>query len=82
MAAGLPLACADIAPLKEVAGDCAVYFPPDDEELLLDALERIVFDEPERSRLAREGPARASEFTWEAAARSTLEVLESVLRAS
>ncbi|MEO8024943.1 MAG: glycosyltransferase family 1 protein [Bryobacteraceae bacterium] len=76
IAAGLPLACSDIAPLKEVAADCAVYFPPEDDELMLDALERIVFDEPERARLAREGPDRAASFTWDRAARETLAVLE------
>jgi glycosyltransferase involved in cell wall biosynthesis len=74
ISAGIPLACSDIPPLKEVAGDCAVYFPPDDEELMLDALERIVFDQPERERLIREGPARAAGFTWDLAARLTLSV--------
>ncbi len=76
IAAGLPLACSDIPPLKEVGGDCAVYFPPDDEELMLDALERIAFDEPERARLMREGPARAAGFSWDLAARLTLAALE------
>jgi len=75
IAAGLPLACSDIAVLKEVAANCAVYFPPEDEELMLDALERVAFDKPERDRLARAGPERAAGFTWDLAARSTLAVL-------
>ncbi len=78
MAAGIPMACSNIPPLKEVAGDCAVYFPPEDEELMLDALERIAFDEAERARLTREGPERAAGFSWDLAARSTLAVFENV----
>ena len=82
IAAGIPLACADIPPLKEVAADCAIYFPPEDDELMLDALERVAFDGPERGRLTREGPARAVGFTWDLAARSTIDVFESVLAKS
>lgn len=70
LAAGVPVACSDIPPLREVAGEAVLYFPPGAPEL-----ERICFDEELRSQLASEGPRRAARFTWEASARRTLDVI-------
>jgi glycosyltransferase involved in cell wall biosynthesis len=75
MAAGIPVACSDIAPLREVGGDAVLFFDPQDEDAIADALDRIVTDESLRVRLAKAGPARAREFSWERAARETLEAL-------
>lgn len=75
MAAGIPVACSDIPPLHEVAGDAALFFDPLSEDDLFSALDRIVTDEPLRTRLAQAGPRRARQFTWERAAEQTLAVL-------
>jgi len=75
MAAGLPVACSDIPPLREVAGDAALYFDPLDEAALANALDRITVDADLRARLAKVGPERARPFTWERAAEQTLHVL-------
>lgn len=79
LAAGIPTACSDIPPLREIAGDAAgdaaLFFDPLDEAAIAAALERIVCDEELRRRLAEAGPARAHGFTWERTARETLDVL-------
>jgi glycosyltransferase involved in cell wall biosynthesis len=75
IAAGIPVACSDIAPLREVAGDAALFFDPTNEDAIASALDRIVTDAPLRARLAQAGPERAREFSWERAARETLEAL-------
>jgi glycosyltransferase involved in cell wall biosynthesis len=75
MAAGVPLLCSDIPPLREVAGDCALYFGPSDEDALARGLTRIVSDEGLRTNLRIQGRQRARTFTWERAARGTLDVL-------
>lgn len=75
MAAAIPVACADIPPLREVAGEGVLYFDPLDEDAMVTALDRIASDEPLRGKLAAAGPARARQFTWERAAESTLGVL-------
>jgi glycosyltransferase involved in cell wall biosynthesis len=72
MAAGIPTACSDIPPLREVAGEAALFFDPLDEEAIGAALDCVVTDEATRSRLAEAGPARAREFTWEKTASATL----------
>lgn len=73
MAAGVPLACSEIPPFREIAGGCGIpMFDPFDEDAILAALRRLLESPPDINR-ARE---RARGFTWEAAARSTLAVLE------
>ncbi|HEV2199787.1 MAG TPA: glycosyltransferase family 1 protein [Bryobacteraceae bacterium] len=75
MAAGVPVACSDTPPLREVAGDTALYFDPLDEDALASALTRIAYDGPLRAKLSRIGRERARGFAWERAARQTLDVL-------
>ena len=75
LAAGIPAACSDIPPLREVAGDAALFFDPLDENAIGDAIERVMVDSTLRERLAHAGPERARPFTWERCAQQTLEVL-------
>ena len=74
MACGCPVVCSDIGPLREVAGDCALYFPPGDLEQLCRRLEQISCDQALRRRMIEAGLASAAKYTWEAAARRMLEV--------
>ncbi len=71
MAAGIPVACSDIPPLREIAGDTVIYFDPDDNVSMSGALRQVVEDSS-RVEAAR---ARAAEFSWEKCARETLAVL-------
>jgi glycosyltransferase involved in cell wall biosynthesis len=75
MAAGIPVACSDIPPLREVAGDTALFFDPLNEDAIAGALDRITTDAGLRARLTEAGPERAREFTWERAARESLAAL-------
>ncbi len=75
MAAGIPVACSDIPPLREVAGDAALFFDPLDEDAIAGVLERVVNDAPLRTQLTQAGPRRAQLFSWERTARETLAAL-------
>jgi glycosyltransferase involved in cell wall biosynthesis len=75
LAAGIPVACSSIPPIKEVAGDAALFFDPLSEESIGEALDRILNDQPLRARLMKAGPERALPFTWRRAAEETLQVL-------
>lgn len=75
MAAGIPVACSDIPPLREVAGDAVLYFDPLDEAAMSAALDRITCDQKLRSAQAREGPDHARPFTWQRTAEKTLAAL-------
>jgi len=79
MAAGIPVACADIPALREVAGsgveEAALFFDPLDEDSLAAALDRITTDAELRMRLAAAGPERARPYTWRRTAEKTLAAL-------
>jgi len=72
MAAGIPVACSDIPPLREVAGEAALFFDPANEDAIATALDRITTDVTLRAQLEQSGPERARAFSWERAARETL----------
>jgi glycosyltransferase involved in cell wall biosynthesis len=75
MAAGIPVACSDLPPLREVAGDAALFFDPTDDDAVAAGLERIASDETLRGELAKSGPSRARGFSWDRTAELTLRVV-------
>jgi|SRR5215207_5144523 len=71
MARGVPVACSDRSSLPEVAGHAALLFDPEDVSAIRQAIERLLTDEPLRSRLAAAGRERAAAFTWRRTAELT-----------
>jgi len=72
LACGIPCTCSDIPPLREIAGDAALFFDPSDEQAIRSAMLRLIEDSGLREELAVRGPQRAQRFTWEDAAVRTL----------
>jgi len=64
MGLGLPVVCTDLPVLREVAGEAALYFRPDDEEDLARQLERVLTAGELRAALGRRAHARAASFSW------------------
>jgi glycosyltransferase involved in cell wall biosynthesis len=79
LAAGIPSACSSIEPLKTLAGGAAEMFDPSDPEAMARAMARVTDDETLRAHIADAGPRQAAKYSWEAAARGTLEALRSVI---
>ena len=79
MACGIPVVAADVSSLPEIAGEAGVLAPPDSPEAFADAFSRVVKDAGLRKDLARKGLERARRFSWETAARETLEVYRQAL---
>ncbi|HEV8687544.1 MAG TPA: glycosyltransferase family 1 protein [Gaiellaceae bacterium] len=73
MASGTPVVAAPDEALQEVAGDAAVFAPPEE---LAAGVERALAD---RARLIAAGLERARRFTWEETARRTLRVYRELL---
>ncbi|QEC46261.1 glycosyltransferase family 4 protein [Baekduia soli] len=82
MQRGRPLACSGRSALGEVVGDAALLVDPDDVGSIAAAMGRLLDDEALRDDLGRRGPARASEFTWEATAQATVESYRRALHAA
>jgi len=82
MACGTPVVCSDRSSLPEVAGDAALLVDPVDVAALADALLRLLEDTALREHLTERAIARAATFSWERAARETLEVYGRLLTCS
>ena len=75
MARGCPVIVSDIPVMHEVAGDAAVYVDPTDPDAIARAIRSLLDAPAERERMSRAGLARAAEFSWDATAAATREVL-------
>jgi glycosyltransferase involved in cell wall biosynthesis len=79
MLAGTPILAADVASLREVAGNVALYFAPDDPIGLARAADELRRD-PDATRLRVErGRARAAEFSWTRSVDALCRVFDEVL---
>jgi glycosyltransferase involved in cell wall biosynthesis len=67
---GVPVACADIPVLREVAGDAALYFNPDDSAAIADAVARLWADLKLRDSLRRLGRERVASLSWDVTAKT------------
>ena len=75
MAAGVPVACSDIPPLREVAGDAALFFDPYSPKRIAEGVRRVLDDSDLRASMIARGKERAARSTWRRAAERTLAVL-------
>jgi glycosyltransferase involved in cell wall biosynthesis len=72
---GAPSIASDTPSLVEVAGDAARHVDPRDVEAIRDALAELLRSSDARDALRERGRRRATEFSWERAARTALDVL-------
>lgn len=79
MQVGCPVVCSNTTSLPEIAGDAALLFDPYDHSGMACAMERIVEDDEFRTRIRESGFLRAKEFSWDRAARQTLDVYRAVM---
>jgi glycosyltransferase involved in cell wall biosynthesis len=64
MLAGTPILAADIASFREVAGDAALYFSPQDPVQLARLVDELGRDGAQTRARVERGRARAVEFSW------------------
>src|SRR5579863_6212757 len=71
MAAGVPVACSDIPPLREIARSTVHFFDPSSDREIRDALLLLASGKLSTDAAQR----RAAQFSWEKTARATLDYL-------
>lgn len=77
---GLPVICADIGVLREVAGDSALFFDPEDPQALATHIHNVFGDADLRKRLHETSLRNVQRFSWQRAAEETQAVFDRVLR--
>jgi glycosyltransferase involved in cell wall biosynthesis len=80
MACGAPVIASNTSSLPEILGDAAVLVNPRDIGEIADAIERVISDAGLREALRAKGIAQAAKYSWERAARETLQVYERTVR--
>lgn len=75
MACGTAVACSDIPSLKEVGADVPLYFNANDPQDIAQKIILLLTDEALRRQKINQGLKRASEYTWQATAQKTWQVL-------
>jgi glycosyltransferase involved in cell wall biosynthesis len=80
MRAGAPAVVSDIPPHREVAGETAVYFAPQDANDLRNKIIKIEEHIELRERLLRAASVRAQFFAWRKTAEKTLEIYQKLIR--
>jgi glycosyltransferase involved in cell wall biosynthesis len=73
MACGTPCIASNLGSLPEVVGDGGVLVDPDDDQAVGAVLATLLGDDAWRDDLATRGQERARRFTWDGAARATMD---------
>jgi glycosyltransferase involved in cell wall biosynthesis len=76
MACGTAVICSDGGSLPEVAGGAALIVPAKDTAALAQAITRVAADDDLRRTLIMQGYRNLNRFSWNRAAKQTLEVIE------
>ena len=76
MASGLPIACSDRGPMPELLGDAAVYFNPELQSSIEEALERLLNSPELRYSLAKKTYQLSQKYTWDKCADQTFYFLK------
>lgn len=79
MSAGLAVAAADIPTLREIYGDAALYFDPQNPQDIAEKLNLILSDPKTRSDLVKRGLGQAKKYSWQKMAEETLEVYKQAI---
>ncbi len=79
MACGTPTIVSNISSLPEVVSDAALLVDPENSEEIAVAMHRLLTEPALHAELSEKGIKRAACFSWELAARSTLDVYHKVL---
>ncbi len=74
MACGLPTIVSNVASLPEVVGDAGLLIDPHDADELTVAMWRVLNDAELRQEMRAKGLRQAERFSWERAARETLDI--------
>jgi glycosyltransferase involved in cell wall biosynthesis len=82
MLAGTPVIAADIPAFREIAGDVALYFPPEDPVRLASAIDLLGTEAKSTRERVERGRMRAAEFSWKNSVDRLCAVFDEAMRTS
>jgi glycosyltransferase involved in cell wall biosynthesis len=82
MASGLPIACSNMGPMKEILSENGVYFNPENPDEICSVLYELINSPNLRKKNGIAGFEMASLYSWEKCAKNTLTFLAKVANES
>lgn len=79
MAAGTPVACSNIPPLKEVGDQAATYFNPEDEHDMAEVIFDGLCNHEIRKKIKSNGTKQVKKFSYEKCAQQTWDVINELI---
>ena len=79
MASGIPVLTSNVSSLPEICAGIALCVDPFDEVTLSEGLQRLLEDDPWRSRSAADGLAHAADFPWSRCVDETVAVYREII---
>jgi glycosyltransferase involved in cell wall biosynthesis len=79
MACGTPIITSNVNGLHEIAGDAALLVDPKNPRAISDAIVQLLSSPELRRNLSRKALERSNRYSWEACAKETLSLLESLV---
>src|SRR5258706_1190957 len=79
---GCPVITSNVSSLPEAGGDAALYVDPQSTENIADKIKQVLDSKKLREEMIKKGYQHLKKFSWEKAAKETLEVLQSLAKGS
>ncbi len=80
MASGLPIACSNFGPMKEILGDFNCYFNPEDINSITQILKEIISSVELRTFLANKNYINANNYKWADTSKDTFKFISEVAK--
>lgn len=76
---GCPVITSNVSSLPEAGGDAAVYVDPENVEDIVSKIKKVIGNKELRDDMVKKGYQQVKKFSWEKAAKETLEILKEVV---
>jgi glycosyltransferase involved in cell wall biosynthesis len=80
MACGTPVVCSNVSSMPELGGSAARYFDPQDTGQMAETIAAVLRDGDLRAEMRQRGLEQAARFSWQRAARETLDVYKRAIQ--
>lgn len=75
-----PVITSNVSSLPEAGGDAAMYVEPEDVNDIVEKITKVIADKKLREEMIEKGKKQVKKFSWEKAAKETMEVLQQVAK--
>ena len=80
MSVGLPIACSSRGPMPEVLSDGGIYFDPENDISIADAVEQIIVNPRLRLRISQQAKLLSEQYSWSRCSNETWDFIKNTYK--